>query len=70
VLVSSVNCMKIKIYLEYWHQDYGLLKRYIYDQVEEMKIEFLCRTQLKPCFILYVKSPVSRSLEFDYKRRI
>ena len=46
VLDSSMDAMKIKIYLVYWHQDHRYEDIYMsYDQEEEMKMEFLCGTQ-------------------------
>jgi hypothetical protein len=46
VLDSSMDAMKIEIYLEYWQQDHPFKEKNMYDQEEEeMNTEFLCGTQ-------------------------
>jgi hypothetical protein len=42
--IQALDAMEIKIYVKYWHQEYK--RRIRYDQEEEMKIEFLCRTEV------------------------
>jgi hypothetical protein len=71
-------CVGFEVWMP-WRQWYMLsigikiteYKRWIqYDQEEEMKIEFLCRTQVIHALAYVLRKVVSRSREFVYKRRI
>jgi hypothetical protein len=70
VLDSSVDSMKIKIYLQDWHQDHRIEEKNQIWLRRKMLMEFICGTQFIHTLAYVLINAWSTSWEFDLKKRI